>query len=576
TLGIYGNSDNTKATIKLGSNGGTISGYNGNVGIGTTTPGTTLDVSGIGRFGLSTNGNTQIGNDGNAFIEMKESDNAGTPYIDMSNDNTSDYDARMILEADNQLSFLTSTNGRQLSIHSTGIALSGNNKYINFNTTFDAAGYGFRDNNGTLEYKHSGGSWTPFASIPSNATWWIRPTGASYIQPMYNNNIRVYDNNQIYGLYFDGANNTYGGWFRTTGSSNPGAALAAFYDYSGNQSYAYLRCRSNYTVGGTTIYRMGVYAYTDDPGTVAGFFRTTGNAEYAANVNYSNVWIANYNYVDNNSSSYNPKGSYSQLNLTNSSLGNWHIAVQGYSNRGTTSGNPGYTAGGYFTANSQNEDALGVTGVSYSDAEYNFGGYFVGKNYAGNTTYGYAYVGGRFGGSNRKIEGTGSVNEIIPTENHGRITLTCPESPEYWYIDYGTVELVNGKAIIKLDPILADIIFVNDSNPIRVFCTPVNMLYFNGVSVTKRTDNTIELTELNDGKNSGILDYQLVVKPRTNYGEGRFPQAPGPAGLKTDPPKARAKNNPADGRKIFTWPSDPEVYGYQLEKDEPLPAKRTK
>lgn len=100
------------------------------------------------------------------------------------------------------------------------------------------------------------------------------------------------------------------------------------------------------------------------------------------------------------------------------------------------------------------------------------------------------------------------------------------------------------------------------------------MLYFNGVSVTKRTENTIELTELNDGKNSGILDYQLVVKPKTNYGEGRFPQAPCPAGLKTDPPKARAKNNPADGRTIFRWPSDPEVYGYQLEKHEPLPVKK--
>ena len=195
-------------------------------------------------------------------------------------------------------------------------------------------------------------------------------------------------------------------------------------------------------------------------------------------------------------------------------------------------------------------------------------------NYSG-TSQAYAYVGTTFGGTARKITGTNAVSEIIPTENHGRIMLTCPESPEYWYIDYGTVELVNGQALIKLDPILADIIFVNDSNPIRVFCTPVNMLYFNGVAVTRRTENTIELTELNDGKNSGILDYQLVVKPKTNYGEGRFPQAPGPAGLKTNPPQARAKNNPADGRKIFRWPSDQEVYGYQLERPKPMSPKKT-
>jgi hypothetical protein len=46
TLGIYGLQDNTVATIKLGSNGGTISGYSGRIGINTTTPAYTLDVNG--------------------------------------------------------------------------------------------------------------------------------------------------------------------------------------------------------------------------------------------------------------------------------------------------------------------------------------------------------------------------------------------------------------------------------------------------------------------------------------------------------------------------------------------------
>ncbi len=550
---------------------------NSRLGIGTTTPVTTLDVSGIGRFGLSTNGNTQIGNDGNAYIEMKESDGIGTPYIDMSNDNTSDYDARIVLENNNQLSFLTSTNGRQLSIHGTGIALSGTNKYMNFGSTFDAPGYGFRDNAGIIEYKHSGGTWTPFAqppTIPGNTEWWIRPTSALYIQPMYNASARVYDAGQTYGFYFDGSTNQYAAYFRTTGAFNPTAAVVGFSDVSGNQTYSFLGYNGTYSFAGQTINGSGIYAYVDDPDRTAGFFRTTLNASFAANINYSNVWIANYNYVENSSATYNPSGSYSQLDLTNTTLGGNHVATKGYSNRATTTGNPGYTVGGQFTANAQYEDAFGITGIAYTDQTIRAGGYFASYNYAG-TQQAYAYVGTTADGTARKITGTNSVSEIIPTENHGRIMLTCPESPEYWYIDYGSVQLKNGKAYIELDPVLADVIVVNNDNPIRVFCTPVDMLNFNGIAVTKRTEKGIELTELNGGQNSGTLDYQLVVKPKTNYGEGRFPQAPGPMGLKADkePLKAKAKNQP-DANKIFHWPSDQEVYGYSLPKIAPESAKK--
>jgi hypothetical protein len=127
--------------------------------------------------------------------------------------------------------------------------------------------------------------------------------------------------------------------------------------------------------------------------------------------------------------------------------------------------------------------------------------------------------------------------------------------------------LVNGKAHVDLDPILVDVVFIDDNNPIRVFCTPVDMLYFNGVTIVNQTPTGFDLVELNGGNHNGKIDYQVVVKPKTNYGVGRFSQAPGPAYVKSDkePVAAKAANNPKDGRKIFKWAPDAEVYKYKPE-----------
>jgi len=39
------------------------------------------------------------------------------------------------------------------------ILIAGTNKYLNFGSTVGSSGYGFRDNAGTIQFKHSGGSW---------------------------------------------------------------------------------------------------------------------------------------------------------------------------------------------------------------------------------------------------------------------------------------------------------------------------------------------------------------------------------------------------------------------------------
>ena len=337
----------------------------------------------------------------------------------------------------------------------------------------------------------------------------------------------------------------------------------AVFGHSNNVG-GYLGYETNITLGVPvqTLQGAGVYASNPAAGYTSIYAQSTGAATVAASISFSNVWMASYNYVQNASATVNPSANYNQLNITNAALAGTQIALRGVNIRGTTAGNPGFSVGVQGISDAANQDAIGVQGISFSNADISVGGYFEGLNSAG-TSFAFAYVGGNVIGINRKIIGSGSVSEIVPTANHGRVTLTAPESPEYWYQDYGTVTMTNGQAHVNLDPILADIVMIDGNNPIRVFATPVNMLNFNGVTITNQSSTGFDLVELNGGLHSGTLDYQLVLKPKTNYGEGRFPQAPGPNYLKAseEPASAKAANQPQT-RTIFHWPADHIQYGY--------------
>lgn len=50
------------------------------------------------------------------------------------------------------------------------ILINGTNKYLNFNTLVGASGYGFRDNGGIIEFKNSGGSWSPMGGSATSPT----------------------------------------------------------------------------------------------------------------------------------------------------------------------------------------------------------------------------------------------------------------------------------------------------------------------------------------------------------------------------------------------------------------------
>jgi hypothetical protein len=123
--------------------------------------------------------------------------------------------------------------------------------------------------------------------------------------------------------------------------------------------------------------------------------------------------------------------------------------------------------------------------------------------------------------------------------------------------------LVNGRAHVTLDPILKEECVIDAENPIKVICQP-GFENCKGLAVVNKTANGFDIVELNAGSGNGPVDYQIIVKPKTNYGQGRFPQGPGPAWLKSNPPAAKAANQP-DPSKIFSWPAEYITYGYNPE-----------
>lgn len=429
---------------------------------------------------------------------------------------------------------------------------------------------------------------TSFPPPGNSLEMWMRPSGQFYIQPVSNANIQVYDNivgtPQPYGIYYNGSSNAIGGFFVTTGipaGYTKSVAVEGFSNIVGATAIGYLGYDGPYTFGSPvqTLQGFAVYGEVTQANRASGFFQTSAAATVAANINYSNVWIPNYDYVDNASTVNFPPCVYAQTNQTGIMGGVLPVPSGGISSyySYTPATNFGFSVGVSGVVVSTTQDGIGVQGISFSNngngANENIGGDFESYNNSTGTNESFCYVGARIAGAQYKIFGTGGVSEIIPTADHGRITLTCPESPEYWYQDYGSVQLINGKAHVDLDPILAYVIVVDKDNPLKVFCTPVDMEDFNGVTIMNRSASGFDIVELNKGKHSGEIDYQIVAKPKTNYGAGRFAQAPGPSLAPKNIPAAQAVNQPST-RKIFNWPSDDQVYHYKVQRPQPQSANK--
>lgn len=112
-------------------------------------------------------------------------------------------------------------------------------------------------------------------------------------------------------------------------------------------------------------------------------------------------------------------------------------------------------------------------------------------------------------GTKRKIIGAGSVSTVVRDLDGNEVMLSCPESPENLYMDYGVGVLKDGYAFIEIDPILQKNIIVNEQHPIKIYIQPEGNC--NGVYVKNKSIKSFEVVELNNGKNNVPFSYQIVA-----------------------------------------------------------------
>ncbi len=184
-------------------------------------------------------------------------------------------------------------------------------------------------------------------------------------------------------------------------------------------------------------------------------------------------------------------------------------------------------SGGAFTG-----DSIGVYGYAANSGNYTWGGFFQNSGTA------YAYVGGKIGGTDYKINGTGTVSTIVRNVAGDRVNLYCPEAPEIYFQDFGEGQLINGKAHITLDPNFSKNIAVDDKHPLHVYIQLYDNENCKGVIVKNRTKDGFDVIELNGGNSNTNFSWFVTANRAdevdengnvvSKYQDVRFAPAPGP------------------------------------------------
>jgi hypothetical protein len=164
--------------------------------------------------------------------------------------------------------------------------------------------------------------------------------------------------------------------------------------------------------------------------------------------------------------------------------------------------------------------------------------------------------------SSGNLSCTGTKNAVVPMDGgKWKVAMSAIESPKNWFEDAGAAELVNGSAVVALDPDFIQT--VNTEREYMVF--PVPNGDCKGLYVSHQTATSFEVHELGGGSSS-VRFYYRIMALRKNYEDVRFAdhtrdpdprtmiKRGQPSNLKTNPTSSKPAS-PLASRSAFNPPS---------------------
>lgn len=119
---------------------------------------------------------------------------------------------------------------------------------------------------------------------------------------------------------------------------------------------------------------------------------------------------------------------------------------------------------------------------------------------------------------NADLSCSGKIGAVVPVDGGSRqLAVVGIASPKNWFEDFGSGQLVNGVAVITLDPDFVQT--VNTEMDYKVF--PVPNGDCKGLYVTHKTATSFEVRELGGGTSNVAFDYRITAL-RKNYESVRF------------------------------------------------------
>jgi hypothetical protein len=104
---------------------------------------------------------------------------------------------------------------------------------------------------------------------------------------------------------------------------------------------------------------------------------------------------------------------------------------------------------------------------------------------------------------------TGTVSGVAPVDGGSRnVALYAIEGPENWFEDAGSAQLSNGTAVVNLEQVFGQT--VNTEMEYHVFLTPNGDC--KGLYVSQKTPASFEVRELSGGTSSIAFDYRIMAK----------------------------------------------------------------